>query len=288
MSACRLSSSTAGAVERRHSVLCHSSSSSQAAPASSSRRPSKTSKPGSSGPSKGGSKGSTLPAASKPVEPLIQVAVNTTSTGVATAVLLRLQQLGHAEIWATSAANHFTAIAGVGMAAQQLHRQPLQQQQQGGDDHQQQQQLEGLAVTAVMTIHDQPVKDDQKRRLNKLELQVQPAQQMDPALLQAGQPGSISTNRTTSIADILGLMQQQLLEPEDSSSSRVKAGAVCVAEARGEQAVTRALKAALSLQAAAGQPLLLRPVAAKVVDIVAEKRGQEAVADGLLLLFSWA
>lgn len=220
-------------------------------------------------------------AASKPLDPLIHVAVNTTSAGVATAVLLRLQKLGTAEVWATSAANHFTAVAGLGLAAQQLlQRQP------------QQQQVEGLSATAVMTLHDQPVKDDQKRRLNKLELHVQPAAQIDPALLAPGRPGGssiISTNRTTSIADVLGLMQQQLLVPEDnSSSSSVARGAVCVVEARGEQAVTRALKAGLSLQAAAGVPLLLRPVAGQVVDVVAEKRGQAALADGLMLLFSWA
>jgi hypothetical protein len=83
-------------------------------------------------------------------------------------------------------------------------------------------------------------------------------------------------------------MQQQLLVPVDDSSSSVARGAVCVVEARGEQAVTRALKAGLSLQAAAGVPLLLRPVAGQVVDVVAEKRGQAALADGLMLLFSWA
>lgn len=224
-------------------------------------------------------------AASKPLEPLIHVAVNTTSAGVATAVLLRLQQLGTAEIWATSAANHFTAVAGLGLAAQQL----LQSQPQQPQQHQQQQVVEGLSATAMLTFHDQPVKDDQKRRLNKLELRVQPAAQINPALLTPGRPGgsSISTNRTTSIADVLGLMQQQLLVAVDQSSSSVAPGAVCVVEARGEQAVTRALKAGLSLQAAAGVPLLLRPVAGQVVDVVAEKRGQVALADGLMLLFSW-
>jgi hypothetical protein len=116
---------------------------------------------------------------------------------------------------------------------------------------------------------------------------VLPAQQIDPAQLAAGQPGAISTNRTTAVADVLGFMQQQLLVPQDSSSSRVKPGAVCIVEARGEQAVTRAIKAALSLQAAAGQPLLLRPMTGKVVDIVAEKRGQSQLADGLLLLLTW-
>jgi hypothetical protein len=220
------------------------------------------------------------------LDPVIPVSVTTTSSGVATAVLMRLQQLGHAEVWATSAANHFTAVAGLALAAQQLQtkslpRAPAQQ----ADD--QQQQLQGLVVTATMTIHDQPVKDDQKRRLNKLDLQVLPAQQIDPAQLAAGQPGAISTNRTTAVADVLGFMQQQLLVPQDSSSSRVKPGAVCIVEARGEQAVTRAIKAALSLQAAAGQPLLLRPMTGKVVDIVAEKRGQSQLADGLLLLLTW-
>lgn len=247
-----------------------------------------------------------------PLEPRIQVSVNASSGGVAKAVLLRLQQLGLLDIWATSAANHFTAVAGLGLAAQQLqHGSFLQQpvveegyssavgaQQQDDDEYadgqpQQEQQLqeqvlEGLVVTVAMTAHDQPVKDEQKSRLNKLELRVRPAQRLDLALLAAGQPGHISTNRTTNIGQILGLMQEQLLVVEDSSSSRVKPGAVCVVEARGEQAVTRALKAALSLQAAAGQELLLRPMAGKVVDIVAEKRGQAQVADGLLLLFSWA
>jgi hypothetical protein len=221
---------------------------------------------------------------------VILVSVNTTSSGVATAVLLRLQQLGHAEVWATSAANHFTAITGLAFAAQQLQTKPLLRapaDNQQHDQQQQQQQLEGLVVTVTMTLHDQPVKDDQKRRLNKLDLQVLPAQQIEPALLAAGQPDAISSNRTTGIADVLGFMQQQLLVPEDSSGSSVKPGAVCVVEARGEQAVTRALKAALSLQAAAGQPLLLRPVAGKVVNIVAEKRGQSQQADGLLLLFTW-
>jgi hypothetical protein len=209
---------------------------------------------------------------------------------VAKAVLLRLQQLGYAEVWATSAANHFTAVAGLGLAAQQLHQQPAQvsYEQQPSGTQQQQQLLEGLAATAVMTTHDQPVKDQQKRRLFKLELQLQPAGSLDPAVFDPGQVNSISTNRMTNIASILGSMQQQLLEVEDSSSSRVKPGAVCVVEARGEQAVTRALKAALSLQAAAGQQLLLRPIAGKVVDIVAEKRGQSQLADGLLLLFMWA
>jgi hypothetical protein len=237
------------------------------------------------------------------------VSVNATSAGIAKAVLLRLQQLGHVDIWATSAANHFTAVAGLSLAAQQLQHSSILQQPavedysssssaqddaeyaDEDDQHQQQLQqqvLEGLVVTAAMTAHDQPVKDKQKSRLNKLELYVRPAQRLDPALLGAGQPGHISTNRTTNIGQILGLMQEQLLVVEDSSSSRVKPGAVCVVEARGEQAVTRALKAALSLQAAAGQKLLLRPVAGKVVDIVAEKRGQSQLADGLLLLFSWA
>jgi len=202
---------------------------------------------------------------------------------------MRLQRFGHVEIWATSAANHFTAISGVGLAAQQLQQQPLQLAQHSKEAAgQQQEQVVGLAATAILTAHDQQLKDQQKQRLNKLQLQVQPAEQLDPAVLTAGQAGSISSNRTTSIADILGYMQQHLLEVQDSSSSRVKPGALCVVEARGEQAVTRALKAALSLQAAAGQNLLLRPVAGKVVDIVAEKRGQALLADGLLLLFAWA
>lgn len=236
------------------------------------------------------SQAASAPSSSKPLEALIQVSVNTNSGGVAKAVLLRLQQLGHAEVWATSAANHFTAVAGLGLAAQHLQQQATntQQQQLSGTQQQPQQPLEGLAATAVMSTHDQPVKDDQKRRLFKLELQLQPAERLDPAVFAHGQPNSISTNRTTNIASILGSMQQQLLEVEDSSSSRVKPGAVCVVEARGEQAVTRALKAALSLQAAAGQQLLLRPIVGKVVDIVAEKRGQSQVADGLLLLFMWA
>jgi hypothetical protein len=239
------------------------------------------------------------------------VSVNATAGGIAKAVLLRLQQLGQVDVWATSAANHFTAVAGLGLAAQQLQHSSILQQpaveyysssssaqhqddeEYADEDNQHQQQLqeqvlEGLVVTAAMTAHDQPVKDEQKSRLNKLELHVRPAQRVDPTLLAAGQPGHISTNRTTNIGQILGLMQEQLLVVEDSSSSRVKPGAVCVVEARGEQAVTRALKAALSLQAAAGQELLLRPVAGKVVDIVAEKRGQSQLADGLLLLFSWA
>jgi hypothetical protein len=253
----------------------------------------------------------------------VQVSVNSSAAGITRALLYRLQHAGFAEVWASSAANHFTAITALAQAQAQLleqplllegdgdegpagaaagagasHDQPPPQQQQQQQRQQQQQPWErwcaGLAAVATLADHDQPTKDSQKRRLLKLTLRVQPAPELDAALLAPGQPGSISSNRVKGVPEVLALMQARLLTQSQQAQqgqaqqpSRPRPGAVCVVEVRGEQAVTRAVKAAMSLQAAAGQRLLLRPVAGKVVDVVAEKRGQALLADGLLLLWSW-
>jgi hypothetical protein len=99
--------------------------------------------------------------------------------------------------------------------------------------------------------------------------------------VQLGSPGSagaeVSSSKTSAAA-----------EGSSSSSSSSSGSSRCVVlEARGEQAVTRALKAVLSLQAVQQGRLLLAPWAGPVVDVVAEKRGEQRLAGGLLLRVSW-
>lgn len=220
----------------------------------------------------------------------IQVSVNSSSDSIARAILYCMQRGGAAEVWASSAANHFTAVAALAKAQAQLLEQPLLLEP---DSHSHTSTAEpwlerwchGLSAAATLSAHDQPTKDAQKRRLLKLTLQVAAADELDAALLRPGQLGAVSSNRVKGVPEVLAAMQQRLL---GEGGAPRQDGGVCVVEARGEQAVTRAMKAALSLQAAAGQRLALRPVAAKVADVVAEKRGQAGVlADGLLLLWSW-
>jgi hypothetical protein len=93
---------------------------------------------------------------------------------------------------------------------------------------------------------------------------------------QLGEASSSSSSSSSSTGSAAG----------DGSSSSSSSSCV-VLEARGEQAITRALKAVLSVQAVQQGTLLIAPWAGPVVDVVAEKRGEQRLAGGLLLHVSW-
>lgn len=195
----------------------------------------------------------------------IRVALDTTSSAAARRIVKRLQACGNAEVWATGVANHYTAVQALAIANVQLAA-----------------QQQGLAAKVSLSANDQEVMDDQKRGLKKLTLHVQLLETpLDEAVWAAGSANHISTNRTKGVGELVQAMRAYL-EPAGVSNC-----AAVVLEARGEQAVTRALKASLSLQAGQQGWLLLRPWQGQVVDVVAEKRGQALTAPGLLLHASW-
>lgn len=211
----------------------------------------------------------------EPQQRPIRVAADSSISGVAKAVLYQLHHFGTSEVWATSAANHFAAVA----ALAEAHRQ-LQQRRQ-----------RGLAAVASLSASDQPVADEQKKGLKKLTLTVTITDPMEqevwectPADAAAASSSTdrISTNRTKVAADVMQLLLHQL-------SAKGEADAAAIVECRGEQSVTRALKAALSLQASQGMDMVIQPWPGQVVDVVAEKRGEQGrLVDGLLLRMSWA
>ncbi|KAF6251592.1 hypothetical protein COO60DRAFT_1558748 [Scenedesmus sp. NREL 46B-D3] len=218
----------------------------------------------------------------------ICIALGTTSAAAAKAILVQLRSYGSAEVWATSSANHFTALQALAEAHCQL-----------AGSSQQHQHHHGLAATAQLSASDQAVADDQKRGLRKLTLHVKPAS-LGEEVWTPGAANHLSTNRTRAVAELVEAMQLQLGSPSstgtEASSSAGAAAAggssssscgCVVLEARGEQAVTRALKAVLSVQAVQPGTLLLAPWAGPVVDVVAEKRGEQRLAGGLLLHVSW-
>jgi hypothetical protein len=218
----------------------------------------------------------------------ILIAVGTTAAAAAKAIIVQLHSYGSAEVWATSSANHFTALQALAEAHCQL-AQPNEQRRQ--------QQPHGLAATAQLSVSDQAVADDQKRGLRKLTLHVTPTPApLDEAVWTPGASNHLSTNRTRAVAELVEAMQGQLGEASSSSSSSSTGSAAgdnsssssCVVlEARGEQAITRALKAVLSVQAVLQGTLLIAPWAGPVIDVVAEKRGEQRLAGGLLLHISW-
>jgi hypothetical protein len=205
---------------------------------------------------------------------------------------VQLHSYGSAEVWATSSANHFTALQALA-AAHCLLAQPSQQYQH--------QQPHGLAATAQLSASDQAVADDQKRGLRKLMLHLKPTPApLDEGVWTPGASDHLSTNRMRAAAELVEAIQAQLGQASsssagsdpaaaaDASSSSSSSSSSCVVlEARGEQAVTRALKAVLSVQAVQQGTLLLSPWAGPVVDVVAEKRGEQRLAGGLLLHISW-
>jgi hypothetical protein len=214
----------------------------------------------------------------------ILIALGTTSTAAAKAILVQLRSYGSAEVWATSSANHFTALQALAEAHRQLAGQSQEQQQ-------------GVAATAQLSASDQAVADDQKRGLRKLTLRVQLTSPVDEEQWTPGAPNHFSTNRTRAVAELVEAMQEQLQpaandisssEPSAAPAAASSSSSSCVVlEARGEQAVARAMKAVLSLQAVQQGVLLLAPWAGPVVDVVAEKRGEQRLAGGLLLHVSW-
>jgi hypothetical protein len=201
----------------------------------------------------------------QPQQEQFRVALGTPSIGLAKALCRQLQTLGTAEVWASSAANHFTAMQALAEAHSMLWESSEQQ---------------GLATTASLSPSDQAVADDQKRSLKKLTLHIRIAEPVDPSLWEAGATNHISTNRTQNIGQVIELLQQLMGEPGS--------GGAAVIEMRGEQAMTKAIKATLSLQAFWGAQVLLQPWRGDVVDVVAEKRGEQRLAGGLLLLLTWA
>jgi hypothetical protein len=217
----------------------------------------------------------------------ILIAVGTTAAAAAKAIIVQLHSYGSAEVWATSSANHFTALQALAEAHCQLAH--------PNEHRRQQQQPCGLASTAQLSASDQAVADDQKRGLRKLTLHVKPTPApLDEVVWTPGASNHLSTNRTRAVAELVEAMQGQLGEASSSSSSAGSAAAdgssssCCVVlEMRGEQAVTRALKAVLSVQAVQQGTLLLAPWAGPVADVVAEKRGEQRLAGGLLLHVSW-
>lgn len=207
---------------------------------------------------------------SAPQQQPIRVAINSSTDGIAKAVVYQLEHFQTAEVWATSAANHYTAVT----ALAEAHRQ-LQQRQQ-----------KGLGAVASLSIPDQPVMNDQKKGLKKLTLAVCETEFVDQLCWNSTSAATehggsrLSTTRTRAAADVMQMLLAELsAEP----------GAAAVVECRGEQAVTRALKAVLSLQASQGRDMLLQPWLGPVIDVVAEKRGEHGrLAEGLLLRVSWA
>lgn len=200
----------------------------------------------------------------------IRVAAVSPISGVAKAVCFQLQHFGAAEVWATSAANQYNAVRALALA----HQMYEQQQQQG------------ISAVAMLSASDQAVADDQKKGLRKLTIMVHPAESVPPVSWEPDSPGSpdsgqrISTNRTKSVPELIQLLSQQLAAHPDAAA---------VIECRGEQSVTRALKAALSLQASQGKDVVIQPWNGQVIDVVAEKRGVGGVlVDGLLLRLTWA
>ncbi len=118
--------------------------------------------------------------------------------------------------------------------------------------------------------------DDQKRRLRKLCLYVRQSTQpwsLEQTESSSGGGMRLSANRTREPQHLSKALEQQL-----SGSSRT----ACV-EARGEQAVSRALKALLWLQSAREIALPLVVTACPVVDVAAEKRGEARLVPGLRL-----
>eukprot|EP00775_Hariotina_reticulata_P012667 gene12667-12794_t len=139
---------------------------------------------------------------------------------------------------------------------------------------------QGLTATAALSQSDQPVVDDQKRSLKKLTLHIRVADPVDPCVWDPGAANHLSTNRTQNIGQVVELLHQLMGEPG--------AGGSAVIETRGEQAMTKAIKATLSLQAIWGTQVLLQPWRGDVVDVVAEKRGEQRLSGGVLLLLTWA
>ena len=84
----------------------------------------------------------------------------------------------------------------------------------------------------------------------------------------------LSTNRTRVLADVATALQSCLRGPDQG----------LVIEARGEQAVTRGLKALLMSQFVLQEALLVNAWLGDVVDIVAEKQGVSSMVKGTCLL----
>jgi hypothetical protein len=206
----------------------------------------------------------------------IRVALDSDAAAVCGAVLYQLDSFGTAEVWATSAPNHLTAIRGVAAAAAALAARAVPA---------------GLSASATMSTSDQAFADDQKRGMRKLTLLISPAAPTPASVwepLPLDMPRRPSTNRVTERQRVFAVLHDALVAPGGGGNVTPVQDATVVLEARGEQPVSRILKAALALQAAAGVPLQLQPWPGQVVDVAAEKRGEVRLAPGLLLQLSWS
>ena len=130
-------------------------------------------------------------------------------------------------------------------------------------------------------------RDATKKRLRKLVLNVEAKQGTADSWAEGA--ARLSGNRTKD-AMLLGKALVEALNEASSSGGGGGGGgeagagsSTLVFECRGEQAACRALKAALGVQNLRQQWLLLAPAWGAVADVVAEKRGEERSAEGLLL-----
>jgi hypothetical protein len=154
------------------------------------------------------------------------------------------------------AANHFQAVSVLATAQEMLQRR---------------QPAAGLAATFYMSNPDF-TPSEQARRLRKLVFQVQLLGAPVDMSPWSDPTSRTSSNRTKDFAQLGAALRQGL------------AGEGAVFEARGEQAVTRILKTLLGSQQQLSAPLEVLPVWGDVVDVAAEKAGEQKLALGLLLL----
>lgn len=197
------------------------------------------------------------------------------------ALLRQLKRYGRTTVQATGAANHCTALCVLARAQEALR-------QKGA----------GLHAVAAWQAADFELPDT-KKRLRKLlvsvELVAAEARAADEgvaavegaaaggeALHQPGGGGGgdqarMSANRTRELGVLCESLSAAL------SAAPAGAAAAMTIEARGEQAVCRALKAAMGVQQVRQQWLVLTPSWGPVADVVAENRGVQRTVEGLLL-----
>jgi hypothetical protein len=131
----------------------------------------------------------------------------------------------------------------------------------------------GLAATCVLQEPEFEATDMQKRLRTMVLTVKHTSTALDVASWQE-QSMRLSTNRTKNLPEVATALQNSLQGPNQG----------LLVEARGEQAVTRGLKALLMSQSLLQEPLLLTAWLGDVIDVVAEKQGVSSVVKGTCIL----
>eukprot|EP00877_Chromochloris_zofingiensis_P000765 jgi/Chrzof1/1068/Cz01g39010.t1 len=192
------------------------------------------------------------------VEP-IKVGINCDAPSAAKALVEKLRaHNGSAQVWATGISNQYQALSVLARAQQML-------------------ELDGQSLHAIcQRLQPDFELDEQKRSMKKVVWDVHQIPH-DPEG-SAGNMQRVSANRAQNYKELLEAISTSLASP----------GMAVIVEARGERAVTRALKSVMSVQAVLGHPVLMTPARGPVVDVSAQKRGEAKTAAGMILILQAA